>query len=778
MTFGERVGAAGRIVFGLLLVIVGIVLALGGGRLLYLGGSLYYLPTGLAAVAAGILVFRGRWRMAASIYLALMLATLVWSLIEAGLDGWALMPRVISPFVLGLPFLLAALLGKRRGERLAGLGVVGIAAGLIVAVWANSGYRPIAAGAEAIPPHRPGESGEWLHFGNTQAGTHFSPLTQITPANVGKLEKVWQYTIGPVPAVPLSTLQTVPLKVGDHLYACSAFSDIIDLDPETGEQRWHFALGNKAEGVSVSRCRGVAYYAVPGAAGACARRVYAASSSAELVAVDADTGRLCPDFGVGGRVDLTRGLKQRNKGYYGVTSAPTLVRGKLVIGGNVADGQYAGEPSGVVRAYDAVTGQLAWAWDIGNPGFHGEPPEGEYYTSGTPNAWGPFSADEALGLVYVPTGNSTPDYWGGHRSPESNKYASALVAIDAETGADRWSFQTTHYDVWDFDVAAQPVLFEVQTRNGVLPAVIQPTKRGELFVLDRRDGRPIFPVVEKPAPQRGAIEADRISPTQPWSVAMPSLVAPRVTEDAMWGITALDQLWCRIRFREARYDGPMTPPGLDPIIADPGYIGGVDWGSATVDQGRQLAFVLSNRIVNWIQLLPRDHPRARGLKAESGGYHGGLVPQEGTPYAADVTPFLSPIGVPCQEPPHGMINAIDLKTGKMVWSRPLGTARALGPMGMASHMPFTIGTPNFGGPMSTAGGLVFAAGAQDRAIRAFDGRTGRMLFQADLPGNSSTTPMSYWSDKSGRQFIVIASDAARTAESLTGTITAYALPRR
>lgn len=776
MTFGARVRTAGRIVFGFFLVAVGGVLAFGGAQLLYLGGSFYYLPAGLAALAAGVLVARGRWRAAAAIYLALMLATLVWALAEAGLDGWALMPRLVSPFVLGLPFLLAALFGTKRADRFAGLGVAAIAVALIVTVWASSGFRPVGAPAEQEPKQAAGETGEWPHFGNTQAGTHFSPLTQLTPDNAAKLEKVWQFRVGPVPAVPLNVLQTVPLKVGDHLYACSPFSDIVDLDPETGKQRWFFKSNNKAEGVSVSRCRGVVYYAVPGATGPCARRVYAASSAPELVAVDADTGQLCPEFGNGGRVDLTRGIEQRNKGYYSVTSAPALIRGKLVIGGNVADGQYAGEPSGVVRAYDAVTGKLAWAWDIGKPGFHGEPPEGEFYTSGTPNAWGPMSADETLGLVYVPTGNSTPDYWGGHRSPESNEYASALVAIDAETGEARWSFQTTHYDIWDYDVASQPVLFEAQTPGGMVPAVIQPTKRGELFVLDRRDGKPIFPVVEKPAPQRGAIE--KIAPTQPWSPGLPSLVAPRITEQAMWGVSAVDQLWCRIRFRQARYDGPMTPPGLDYSIADPGYIGGVDWGSATVDQGRQMAFILSNRVVNYVRLVPRDHALAKSLKANSSGNHGLAVAQEGTPYAAEISPFLSPIGVPCQAPPHGMVNAIDLKTGKMVWSRPYGTARDLGPMQIPSRLPFTIGTPNFGGAMATAGGLVFAGGSQDHTLRGFDSRTGRIVFEADLPGTSSTTPMSFWSDKSGRQFVVIATDAKRGGPTHEGAITAYALPRR
>jgi quinoprotein glucose dehydrogenase len=764
-----------RNIFALVLILVGGVLAAGGAQLAWLGGSLYYLPAGLAALGAGILALTRRWRTATAVYLALTLVTLVWSLGETGLDGWALAPRLISPFVLGLPFLLVAIFGKRRGDRFAGLGVVMIALFLTVVVWARSGFQPVHAAAMPAPEQAAGETGEWLHFGNTQAGTHFSPLTQLTPDNVGKLRLVWQHKLGPMPATPLSTVQGVPLKVGDHLYACTPFSDVMDLDPETGQQRWYFAAHNKAEGVNVSRCRGPAYYEVPGATGPCSKRVYVASSAPDLVALDASTGQLCPGFGNGGRVDLTRNIQQRNKGYYSVTSAPAVVRGKLVLGGSVADGQYVGEPSGVVRAYDAVTGKLAWAWDLGNPGHHEEPAEGKYYTPGTPNSWGPMSADETLGIVYVPTGNSTPDYWGGHRSPESNRYSSSLVAIDADTGEPRWSFQTTHYDLWDYDIGSQPVLFDLQTPAGMVPAVILPTKRGELFVLDRRTGKPIFPVIEKPAPQRGAVE--KISATQPWSIGMPSLVAPRITETAMWGLTAIDQLWCRIQFRKARYDGPLSPPGLDSSIADPGYIGGVDWGGATVDQGRQMTFILSNRIVNYIRLLPRSDPRAKRLRAAANGDLGGLVAQEGTPYAADIHPFLSPLGVPCQAPPHGMINAIDLKTGKMVWSRPIGSARDLGPMNIASHLPFTIGTPLFGGPMSTAGGVVFAAATHDHAFRAFNSRTGRLLFSADLPGHSGSTPMSFWSARSGRQFVVIASDGPVGKDSVSGAITAYALPR-
>jgi quinoprotein glucose dehydrogenase len=305
---GAVVGAAGRILYGILLVLIGAALVIGGARLLYLGGSAYYLPAGIAAAAAGLLVLLKRWRSASIVYLALLTATLVWELAEAGLDGWALAPRLVSPFVLGLPFLLGALFGARRSDRLAGVGVAAIAVILIAAVWSTAGFRPVQAASAVIPPQAPGETGEWPHFGNTQAGTHFSPLTQLTPANAAKLEMVWQYKLGPMPTMPLSQVQAVPIKVRDHLYACTPFSDVMDLDPETGKQRWYFAAHNKAEGVYVSRCRGVAYYVVPGATGPCSKRVYAASSAPDLVALDADTGKLCTDFGNGGRVDLTRGM--------------------------------------------------------------------------------------------------------------------------------------------------------------------------------------------------------------------------------------------------------------------------------------------------------------------------------------------------------------------------------------------------------------------------------------------------------------------------------------
>ena len=768
-------GWIGRIVYAACLLAVGAALAWGGFRLLMLGGSFYYLPAGLAALVSGIAVLAGRWRLAGWTYFGLMAATLVWSLAEAGLDGWTLMPRLVSPFVLGLPLLVVALMRGERAQRRAALGVLAVAVLLVGVVWMNSGYRPAASPQRDTNPVAQA-AGDWLNFGNSKGGNFYSSLTQLDRSNVGKLEIAWQKSFGPRPAFPHNQMQTVPLRAGSSLFACDTYGDVYALEAETGKELWHYDARADVSGLNNQKCRGVAYYAVPDAAGECSQRVYGTALGGELTALDADTGKPCAGFGTDGHVDLTSGLKQPKTGYYWNSSAPTVAAGKLIIGGGVADGQMVGEPSGVIRAFDAVTGKLAWAWDMGNPGHYGEPAEGEYFTSGTPNAWGPISADEEAGLAYVPTGNATPDYWGGHRSKESNEFASSVVALDLATGAPRWHFQTTHYDVWDYDVASQPVLVDLRKDGKTIPAVVVNTKRGQVFVLDRRDGKPIYPVVEKPAPQAGAVE--KLSPTQPWSTALPDLGFADLAESRMWGVTALDQLWCRIKFREARYEGAFTPPGTTSSIADPGYTGGVNWGAFSIDPSRQLAFGLSNRLVNYIRLVERSDPRAKGLKPDPTSAQGLLVPQAGTPYAADIHPFMSPLGVPCQPPPHGYLNAIDLTTGKLLWQRPIGTARDLGPLMMPSHIPFTIGTITFGGTMTTAGGLVFAAGSQDHAFRAWNSETGEQLFEADLPGHGDTRPMTFKSDKDGRQYVVMASDAQWRDGQFYAAITAFALPKQ
>jgi quinoprotein glucose dehydrogenase len=449
----------------------------------------------------------------------------------------------------------------------------------------------------------------------------------------------------------------------------------------------------------------------------------------------------------------------------------------------VADNQYWGEPSGVIRAFDAVTGKFAWAWDVGRPGVTTEPAEGESYTRSTPNAWGALSADEKLGLVYVPTGNPTPDYYGAQRRPFDEKYGSSTVALDAETGAVRWSFQTAHHDLWDYDLPSQPTLIDIPSPNGPIPALIQPTKRGELFVLNRVTGEPIKAVAEQPVTTKGAVAAEPMSPTQPFSVDVPSFRGANLRELDMWGITPLDQLWCRMKFREARYDGPATPPGETPSVQYPSIAGGMEWGSAAVDAQRAIAIVNTNNLASYPQLIPRDEANRQGFKrvsnADSGTHYVGTRdPQDETPYGVTTGLFLSPLYIPCTAPPFGRLSAIDLPSGKLLWSQPFGTARKAGPMTIPSHLPFTIGTPNMGGGFATQGGVFFISAAQDGYLRAYDTATGKELWRYDLPTGGQATPMSYISPESGRQFVVIASGGHRATMTRPGDyIMGFALPK-
>ncbi len=618
--------------------------------------------------------------------------------------------------------------------------------------------------------------GEWLHYGNDLGGSRYSPLDQITPANVSGLKQAWVYRTNPGETLK-THLQVTPLMVGDALYVCTATNQVIALDAETGAQRWRWEP--PAPNDRRRTCRGVTYYKVPNGVGACAERIFSTTARAQLVALDARTGKPCEGFGTAGLVDLKTGMGEVKPNYYYVTSAPVIIRGRVVMGGWVADNQHVNEPPGVIRAYDAMTGAFSWAFDPGRPEYHGEPLPGETYTLGTPNSWAPMSADETLGLVYAPMGNATPDYFGAHRTPESEKFTSAVLALDAETGALRWLYRTVHHDVWDYDLASQPTLVDLQIGGQPVPALIQPTKRGQIFVLDRRTGRTLKPVEERKVPQR-PVEGDWLSPTQPFSTGMPDFAGPDLTERSMWGLTPFDQLWCRIKFRKARYDGPMTPPGTKPTITNPGYLGGIDWGGVSVDPVRQIMIVNWSRMPNYTRLIPREKADRMGLKPGPEGYMPGKPQaQAGTPYAARTGAFLSPLGVPCVNPPYASLTAVDLNTGKVIWSEPFGDARDNGPWGMRSMLPLTMGVPAIGGSVSTRSGLVFIGASMERTLRAVDQKTGDILWKTRLPVGGHATPMTYISPASGRQFVVIAAGGHLALQSPFGDyIIAYALPKK
>jgi quinoprotein glucose dehydrogenase len=756
-----------------------------GGQLLLAGGTPYYVIA--AAFLAGTAWYL--WKLsdrALKLFGLLWTGTLAWAIWESGLDGWALAGRLGLLTGIGL-WLLTPWVRRSLGapgttplsRGLLTLAAIGLVGGTASIFWndriVGGTDLSMLAGGPADPV-----LGEWTSWGNARGGNRYSPLAQITPANVGALKEVWRFSLGKEPNGEPAPFEATPLKVGYRLFFCTGYNDIIALDAETGKQAWRFAAHANTDGIFGQTCRGVTYYRVPGAApdAECAERIYTATIDSRLLAVDARTGKACPAFGRNGAVDLLKGMSAAPVGYYHVTSPPTEIAGKLVLGGWVTDGQMTGEPSGAIRAFDAVTGKLAWAWDMGRPDRTGEPGPGETYTPGTPNSWSVMSADPALGLVYVPMGNATPDYYGGHRTAEMDRYSSSVVALDAATGRPRWHFQTTHHDLWDYDVASQPVLFELADGR---PALLQPTKRGELFLLDRRTGEPIAEVREKPVPVSNAI-GERSSPTQPFSVGLPNFRGTRPSETTMWGVALLDQAWCRLRFRQARFDGTMTPVEAErPTVTWPGSLGGHNWGSVAIDPVNRIALVNSSHVITYSQLIPRAKADRIGLKpVEKPSYENvaGPVAQAGTPYAVSVAPFLSPLVAPCTQPPYGLISAVDLNTRKLLWQKPFGTMRDSGPLLMSTGLPIPMGVPNIGGGVVTASGLAFIGATQEHMLRAYDLRTGRELWKGRLPAGGNANPMTYWSDKSGRQFVVIAAGGhGGILSGYSDKLIAYALPR-
>jgi quinoprotein glucose dehydrogenase len=782
-------------ILGAALVLIGLVLAAGGAWLAALGGSLYYLLAGVGLVVSGVLIIRGR-PIGAYVYLGVFALTVVWALWEAGLDPWALVPRVAGPAVLAILVLLVLpLLEPRRWRWTTAFGAIaGLVVLLLVGIVASPGYLKQGPGgfpqaAAAIAPMPVGA--DWPAYGGTYGAERFSPLAQITAQNVGQLQRAWVYHTGDLPTPGKGAnnygAETTPLKVGDSLYLCSAKGIMIALDPATGKERWRFDPQVPDKWIPyTAACRGVSYYEIAGAAanGPCASRIIEGTLDARLIAVDARTGRPCADFGSNGQVDIKAGMGPVYPGMVSITSPPTIVRGVVVIGHQVLDGQQRNAPSGVIQGYDARTGELRWAWDMMHPEWTKGPPQGQTYERGTPNMWTIASGDEQLGLVYLPMGNSAVDYWSSTRRPAENQYATSLVALDVTTGKPRWSFQAVHKDVWDYDFGGQATLVDFPVGAGTVPAMVLPSKQGDIYILDRRTGRPLFPVQERQVPQ-GGVEPGQRAATQPFSTYH-TLAFPMLRESDMWGMSPIDQMACRIQYRRADYRGMYTPPRADRhTVQYPGYNGGTDWGGVAVDPVHGVIVANYNNMPNYVRLVPRAEadkkgwaPRSEARGGSMASSHGAGDPQWGSPYAVSVNagwrlPFT---GLLCKRPPYGGLRAIDLRTGRTIWDRPYGTALRNGPWGIPSMLPFEIGTPNNGGAVVTAGGLIFISAATDNLMRAIDLRTGKSLWQNALPAGGQATPMTY--EANGRQYVVVMAGGHHFMETPIGDeLIAYALPK-
>lgn len=813
-------GAAKTLLLGLgaLIALVGLALALGGGLLVARGGSGYYLLAGLALLAAGSLIARRR-PSGAWLYGLVLLLSAAWAVWDAGVEFWPLVSRLYMLTVIGLLVALAYPTLVRAAGGTGGRGAYGLA-GLLavgaVATFANMFVSTPLVEASRMPSVTPlsGEAAkpqDWSDWsGHAPRGERFAALDQIDKDNIHQLKVAWTFRHGdfPVSTGAGAEDQITPLQIGDTVYTCSAYGKVFALDADSGEQRWKF--DPKGSVPSWQRCRGLAYYedraaapqAAPSAAApvvaaeaptaagikittvplpeplvhstasACPRRLFLPTIDARLIALNAETGEPCADFGASGTVDLKVDMGEVKPGYYQQTSTPLIAGNLVVVGGRVADNWSVGEPPGVVRAFDVHSGALVWAWDAGNPAITQRPPEGQTYTRGTPNVWSAMAYDEQLGLIYLPTGNATPDFFGGHRTALDDRYSSSIVAVDATTGRPRWHYQMTHHDLWDFDLPAQPLLYDVPDGQGAtLPALIQVTKQGMIFMLNRATGVPIAAVEERPVPQ-GDVAGERYSPTQPYSVGMPQIGNATLQESDMWGATLLDQMLCRIEFAGMRHQGVYTPPGLDRSLQMPGSLGGMNWGSVSVDPTTDYLFVNDMRLGLANYMIPRDQ-----MPQKTSGIEMGVVPQEGTPFGAMRQRFLSALGIPCQKPPFGTLTAIDLKTRRIAWQVPVGTVQDAGPLGIKMRMPIPIGMPTLGPSLATQSGLLFFAGAQgDYYLRAFDSATGEELWKARLPVGSQGGPMTYVSPKTGKQYVVITAGGARQSPDRGDYVIAYALP--
>ena len=605
---------------------------------------------------------------------------------------------------------------------------------------------------------------EWPEYGGSLAGQRYSAAQEIDRGNVGRLEKAWTLDVRQYEgAKPRGSFEATPVLWRGMLYLTSPKDVVLAVDAASGKVRWTFDPGVKDEDVHyIATSRGVALWH-DARQGACADRVVVATLDRRLIAVDARRGRPCAGFGRGGTVDLGVGLyvpgDPKGKDYLEFTSPAVVVGDRVILGSAVADNQSIDATSGVVRAFDVRTGKPLWSWEplpwVTGPGPH---------TSGAGNAWAPLAADAEHDLVFVPTGSAAVDYYGGTRVGD-NHDADSIVALRASTGEKVWAFQLVHHNLWDYDTASQPLLF---TWRGNVPAVAVMNKTGMIYVFNRLIGEPLFPIEEREVPQTD-VPGEKTWGVQPFSTAIEPLLSMRFSVDKMPSSHEADERFCERLMREVRYDGPFTPPSMRGTVIYPASLGGPNWGSSAFDAKTGVMYTRVNSMAYLVWLskgeaqvgaaptkpvrTARDELKAGIFRPPDAALGGGGSAMNGTPYAVNLRALVGPGETPCGEAPYGRMVATDLNSGKQVWTVPHGE--------MLKDIPGSVG---MGGPIVTAGGVVFVGASRDAFLRAYDATTGKQLWKGELPGPPSGTPMTYMVN--GRQYVVIATGDDQHGDAL------------
>lgn len=763
-------------------------LLIGGVWLLSVGGSAYYLICGIAMAIFSILLWKRR-SSAFYLYSLILILSALWAWREAGTDFWNLVPRLDIWILFGIWLILP--FSYRRfntaGKKPLLAMVIGLVINALLLLGASLHDPQEINGVLNVSDKPPAESAasaaDWPAYGRTQEGVRYSPLTQINDKNVQQLQVAWQFHTGDHKTANDPgeiTNEVTPLKVGNMLYLCTPHQILIALDAASGREKWRFDPHLKSDPTFQHiTCRGVSYHEIKAVQGessapvACSRRIFLPVDDGRLFAIDALTGQRCSSFANNGELNLQHLQPNAYPGGYEPTSPPIITDKVVIIAGSVTDNLSTREPSGVIRGFDIDSGKLLWVFDPGAKDPNAVPADGQTFVANSPNSWAPAAYDAQRDIIYLPMGVSTPDIWGGARNALQERYASGLLALHASTGKLAWFYQTVHHDLWDMDLPSQPTLADITDEQGkTVPVVYVPAKTGNIFVLNRDTGKPVVPAPETPVPQ-GPAKGDHLSPTQPFS-ELTFRPKNKLQGRDMWGATMFDQLMCRVMFHKLRYEGPFTPPSEQGTLVFPGDFGMFEWGGISVNTDQQFAIANPMAMPFISKLIPRGpgNPIEPGADGAAGsGSESGVQHMYGVPYGVELNPFLSPLGLPCLQPSWGFVSAINLRNHQIIWKKRIGTVRDSAPV----PLPFKMGVPMLGGPVTTAGNIFFVAGTLDNYLRAYSVRDGKLLWQARLPAGGQATPMTYEVD--GKQYVVImAGGHGSFGTSLGDSLIAYKLP--